>query len=109
MSDQIGNSCLRCNATITDQEFDRQLVAICDGCRPVYFQLPASQRLTAYVDDRRPDGVEIVELLSTTGYNFTIVPMSGVPEVTSGLARYVGLSEIQRLVETLRLGVNHAS
>lgn len=38
MSDQTGNNCLRCNTLMTDEEYYRQNIAICDKCRPVYFQ-----------------------------------------------------------------------
>jgi len=33
-----GSTCLRCNESITDAEYDVNKVAICDSCRPSYFQ-----------------------------------------------------------------------
>lgn len=34
-----GSTCLRCNESITDAEYDVNKVAICDSCRPSYFEI----------------------------------------------------------------------
>lgn len=59
--------------------------------------------LIAYIDERRADGQEIATLLkSLYPRPYSIVPMSGYPEVTLGVARYSGIAEITVLVQELK-------
>jgi len=61
----------------------------------------ARERMRVYADEKTDEGRLIIEMLSKTKRKFSVIPMSGVPEVTVGFARYVGTTEIRTLVERL--------
>ena len=56
--------------------------------------------VTLHLDERFEEGKEIVKLVSEAGLSFSVIPMSGVPELIDGLARYVGLPDIKSYLRT---------
>lgn len=54
--------------------------------------------IVAYVDERREDGQYVLKLLWKASVKFTVIPMSGVPEINIGLHRVVGIPDIERFL-----------
>ena len=46
-----GSTCLRCNESITDAEYDVNKVAICDSCRPSYFDLSPVKKQHLFTEE----------------------------------------------------------
>lgn len=61
--------------------------------------------LTLYIDTNRPDGQQIEALFSNgQGWKYAktvAIPMSGVPEAAFGVARFIGMEEIEDLAQQL--------
>lgn len=59
-------------------------------------------RTAVYLDERTTEGQELLAMLAGLPIPYVVVPMSGVPELTQGAARYVGRVAIADFIIGLR-------